>query len=62
MGGDLVQYWTHCEQGGVGLVVEVDSKIEDSMVLANTRVRWTNHAGFEREWYRKDELVKLQSH
>ena len=41
------------------MVIEIDSTIEDSIVLANTRVRWTDHRGYEREWYRKDELVRL---
>ncbi len=56
--GDLVQYHD-ASQGCVGLVIEIDSTIDDSIVLANTRVRWTDHRGYEREWYRKDELVRL---
>ena len=57
--GDLVRYAHPTGGGDVGLVVEIDSKIDDSIVLANTRVRWSNHVGYEREWYRKDELVRL---
>jgi len=58
--GDLVQYQGMGNgQGCVGLVIEIDSTIDDSIVLANTRVRWTDHTGYEREWYRKDELVRL---
>jgi len=38
----------------VGVVLEHDPHEES---LVEYRVRWTNHTGFERDWYRSDELI-----
>ncbi len=63
--GDLVRFWltsanTSKGIGKAGIVTAVsDDRCSDNFILASIKVRWTDHSDSEREWYRKDELVKL---
>ena len=59
--GDLVKwkemYWDpDLAPSLIGVVLEHDP---DEESLVEWRVRWTNHTGFEREWYRRDELIVM---
>jgi uncharacterized protein YodC (DUF2158 family) len=54
--GDLVQY-CDASQGHVGIVI--DYIRHGALKYGQYKVRWSDHAGYERYWYREDELVKL---
>ena len=43
----------------IGIVIETEYEDDPGLSFAPYKVRWTNHAGSERDWYREDELIKL---
>jgi hypothetical protein len=56
--GDLVMYSnTAYPTRYIGVVLETD--LDNPETFVDYRVLWTNHYVSHRDWYRKDELVKL---
>ena len=58
--GDLVRYQNDAYPSKhIGVVIKVEYEEPKELSFAPYKVRWTDHANSERDWYREDELVKL---
>ncbi len=57
--GDLVRYHYISDQNlvEVGIIIMVD--FDHALSPVPYKVRWTDHADSERDWFREDELIKL---
>jgi len=57
--GDLVRPAGACPPRYIGVVIKVEYEEPKELSYAPYKVRWTDHAGSKRDWYRENELVKL---